>query len=246
MSAAGALRFGRYAFPPNQLGYCGPEDHSALLEYVARGQPDRGLVELERHFEGAYPYLALIAMANRIPDPFDERVVDAYWIGNSLLVRVGASAFYESLRSRFRSRMDGRSFDWLVDKLGFGAMPHHNFHVFDVYMRAGLMNDPAAPILLKTMDACRVSWGEVVTAEGDHLLIRRPPLVLVSGRLGLGEPRPERVTRQVDGMGFVGDARPGDLVSVHWSWACEVLAPEALARLRAATHRCLALANLTV
>lgn len=246
MSAAGALRFGRYAFPPNQLGYCGPEDHTALLEYVARGQPGRGLVELERRFEGAYPYLGLIAVANRIPDPFDERVVDAYWIGNSLLGRVGASAFYESLRSRFRSRMDGRSFDWLVGKLGFGAMPHHNFHVFDVYMRAGLMNDPAAPILLKTMDACRISWGEVVTVEGDHLLIRRPPLVLAGGRLGLGEPRPERVTRQVDGMGFVGDARPGDLVSVHWSWACEVLAPEALARLRAATHGCLALANLTV
>ena len=47
-------------------------------------------------------------------------------------------------------------------------------------------------------------------------------------------------------MGFVADAQPGDQVSVHWSWACEVLAPEALARLRAATQRRLALANLAV
>lgn len=246
VGAAGALRFGRYAFPPNQLGYCGPDDHAALLEYVARAQPDQGLVELERRFDGAYPYLALIAAANGIPDPFDERVVDAYWIGNSLLGNVGASRFYESLRSRFRSRMEGRSFDWLAGKLGFGAMPHHNFHVFDVYTRAGLMNDSTAPILLETMDACRVSWGEVVAVEGDHLLIRRPPLVLAAGRLGLGEPRPVRVTRQVDGLGFVADARPGDQVSVHWSWACEVLPPEAHARLCAATQRCLALANLTV
>ena len=59
VGAAGALRFGRYAFPPNQLGYCGPDDHAALLEYVARAHPDRGLVELERRFEGAYQYLAL-------------------------------------------------------------------------------------------------------------------------------------------------------------------------------------------
>ena len=73
----GALRFGRYAFLPNQLGHCGRDDHAALLEYVARAQPDRGLVELERRFEGAYPYRALIAAANGIPDPFDERVVDA-------------------------------------------------------------------------------------------------------------------------------------------------------------------------
>ncbi|HXM53993.1 MAG TPA: DUF6390 family protein, partial [Candidatus Dormibacteraeota bacterium] len=178
MSAAGALRFGRYAFPPNRLGYCGPDDHGALLEYVAGGRADRGLVELERRFEGAYPYLALIALANRIPDPFDERVVEAYWIGSPLLTRAGGAPFHDSLRSRFRRRMDRRSFDWLARKLRAGAVPHHNFHVFDVYARAGLMNDPGAPVLLETMDACRISWGAVVAVEGGSLLVRRPPLVL--------------------------------------------------------------------
>lgn len=246
MSAAGALRFGRYAFPPNRLGYCGPDDHAALLEQVARRRPDRGLVELERRFEGAYPYLALIARANHIADPFDERVVEAYWIGSPMLARVGAAPFHESLRTRFRPRMDGRSFGWLAAKLELGAIPHHNFHVFDVYARAGLMNDPGAPVLLETMDACRIAWATVVAIEPDHLLVRRPPLVLAGGRLALGEPRLERVTRQVDGLGFVDRARPGDDVSVHWSWACEVLDPRDLARLRAVTARCLELANLTV
>jgi len=246
VSAAGAVRFGRYAFPPNRLGYCGPSDHAALLEYVAGGRPDRGLVELERRFEGAYPYLALIALANRISDPFHERVVEAYWIGNSLLARVGAAPFQDSLRSRFGRRMDGRSFDWLAAKLRLGAVPHHDFHVFDVYTRAGLMNDPAAPVLLGTMDSCRISWGTVLAVEPDRLLIRRAPLVLAGGRLALGEPRAERVARQVDGRGFVDEAQPGDRVSVHWSWACEVLTPGDLARLQAVTSRCLALANLTI
>jgi hypothetical protein len=246
VSAAGALRFGRYAFPPNRLGYCGPDDHAALLEYVAGGRPDRGLVELERRFEGAYPYLALIALANRIPDPFDDRVVEAYWIGGPLLARVGAAPFHDSLRSRFGGRMDRRAFDWLAAKLRFGAVPHHDFHVFDVYARAGLMNDPAAPVLLETMDACRISWGMVLAVEPDALLIRRAPLALSGGRLALGDPRTERVARQVDGLGFVDDARPGDHVSVHWSWACEVLEPGALARLRHVTGRCLRLANLTI
>jgi hypothetical protein len=44
----------------------------------------------------------------------------------------------------------------------------------------------------------------------------------------------------------VDEARPGDQVSMHWSWACEVLSPRTLARLRAVTGRCLALANLTL
>ena len=246
MSATGALRFGRYAFPPNRLGYCGPDDHVALLQYVSSGRHDVGLVELERRFEGAYPYLALIAMANGLPDPFDERVVDAYWIGSPLLARVGAAPFHESLRTRFGRRMDRRSFDWLAAKVSGGAVPHHNFHVFDVYTRAGLMNDPAAPVLLETMDACRISWGQVVAVEGEQLLIRRPPLVLEGGRMALAEPRLERVARQHEGLGFVAEAQPGDHVSVHWSWACEVLAERSLARLRATTARCLELANLTI
>ena len=246
MSAAGALRFGRYAFPPNRLGYCGPSDHAALLEYVAAGRPDRGLVELGRRFEGAYPYLALIALANHIPDPFDERVVEAYWIGNPLLARVGAAPFHESLRSRFGRRMDRRSFGWLAAKLRLGAVPHHDFHVFDVYTRAGLMNDPAAPVLLETMDACRISWGTVLSVEADELLIQRAPLVMDGGRLALGEARAERVARQVDGRGFVDEACPGDQVSVHWSWACEVLKPAEQARLQSMTARCLELANLTI
>ena len=246
MSAAGAVRFGRYAFPPNRLGYCGPEDHAALLEYVARERPDRGLIELERRFEGAYPYRALIARSNGIPDPFDERVVEAYWIGGPLLARVAAAPFHDSLRVRFRSRMDGRSFDWLTTKLDLGATPHHNFHVFDIYTRVGLMNDPHAPVLLETMDACRIAWATVVAVEPDHLLIRRRPLALAGGRLALAEPRLERVARQANGLGFVDGAAPGDEVSVHWSWACEVLEPDDLASLRAATARCLELANLTV
>jgi hypothetical protein len=245
VSAAGALRFGRYAFPPNRLGYCGPSDHAALLDHVASGRHDRGLVELERRFEGAYPYLALIALANGIADPFDDRVVEAYWIGNRLLARAGGAPLHDSLRSRFGRRMDRRSFDWLTAKLRLGAVPHHDFHVFDVYTRAGLMNDPAAPVLLETMDACRISWGTVLAVEPDHLLVLRAPLALTGG-LALGEPRPERVARQVDGRGFVDEARPGDRVSVHWSWACEVLGASALARLQAVTARCIGLANLTI
>ncbi len=58
--SSGALLFGRYAFPPNRLGYCGPSDSQALLEYVSERRTDQGLVELERRFEGAYPYLKLM------------------------------------------------------------------------------------------------------------------------------------------------------------------------------------------
>jgi hypothetical protein len=244
--STGAILFGRYAFAPNRLGYCGPADHAALFAYVAQQRTDRGLIELERRFEGAYPYLKLIAAANGIADPFDRRVVEAYWIGNTCLERVDAAQFHDSLGDRFKPRMDARSFNWLSGKLVHGAKPHHNFHVFDVYIRAGLMNDWRAAIAVETMDSCRISWGEVVGVEGPTLLVARPRLMLREGKLALSPPEPLRVTRQIDGQGFADDAKPGDVVSAHWSWVCEVLSRAKLERLQRYTDRYIALANETM
>lgn len=244
--ADGALLFGHYAFPPNRLGYCGPDDHPALFQYVTNGVSDQGLIELGQRFDGAYPYLRLIARANNIADPFDRRVVEAYWIGNEYLERVGASPFYESLGERFRPRMDARSFTWLASKLEHGARPHHNFHVFEVYLRAGLMRDARAAIGLERMDNCRISWGRVAAVDGAELVVERPALVLQDGKLTLTEPQPKRVLRQIAGRGFADDARIGDAVSIHWNWVCEVLSASALHRLVRNTERYLALANATL
>jgi len=243
---SGAVLFGRYAFPPNRLGYCGPDDARSLLEYVAERRTDRGLLELERRFSGAYPYLQLIAGANDIADPFDRRVVEAYWIGNDCLKRVDAAAFHTSLDERFRARMDPRTFGWLATKLQLGARPHHNFHVFEVYTRAGLMNDRSAPVLLDTMDSCRISWGMVAAVDGDVLLVERRALILRDGKLALSEPRPLRVLRQIEGKGFTDAVSTGDVVAIHWNWACDRLAPSSLARLQGATRRALDMANTTL
>lgn len=242
----GALLFGRYAFPPNRLGYCGPDDHPAIFQYVTQGVTDQGLIELERQFDGAFPYLRLIAHANNIPDPFDRRVVEAYWIGNAYLERVTASPFYDSLGERFRNRMDPGSFTWLASKLESGARPHHNFHVFEVYLRAGLMRDNRANIGLARMDSCRISWGRVAEVDGAELVVERPALELRDGKLALTEPHPMRVLRQLDGRGFADDARLGDHVSIHWNWVCETLDPLSLRRLVANTRRYLTLANQTL
>ena len=82
---AGTLRFVRYAFMPNRLRYCGGDDNRTIFQYALEGVTDGGLTPLLRKFGGALPYLQLIARANGIADPFDERVVEAYWIGNDLL-----------------------------------------------------------------------------------------------------------------------------------------------------------------
>lgn len=242
----GAQRFLRYAFMPNRLGYCGGEEHGALLEYGVEGRSDGGLVALARQFEGAYPYLQLIARANGIAEPLDARVVEAYWIGNELLERVDMGTLFRSLEERFRGRTKPKEWPWLAAKAPAGARPHHSFHVLDVFPRVGLMQSGAADHVLETIEQCRIRWGRVLRVDGATLLVEVVPLVLRDGALALGPPRVETVTRWVDGRGFVDAVREGAQVAVHWGWACDTLSPRQRANLERYTRRHLALCNQTL
>ena len=215
---AGTTRFVRYAFMPNRLRYCGGDDNSTLFEYGIEQVVDGGLPPLLRRFTGALPYLQLIARANGIADPFDDRVVEAYWLGNELLEQVEVRHLYDSLLERFGRQLQGRTREWVLGKAPAGARPHHSFHVLDVHSRVGELEHS-----LTTMDNCRVSWGRVVGLEGAEARVERQPLVLADGRLTLGQSRQERAVRQLDGRGFAEDAAVGDWVSLHWGWVCEVI-----------------------
>ncbi|HKY52605.1 MAG TPA: DUF6390 family protein [Candidatus Limnocylindria bacterium] len=238
---AGTLRFVRYAFMPNLLRYCGGDDNRALLDYGTAGVTDRGLRDLLGRFTGAVPYLKLIARANHIADHFDPRVVEAYWLGNELLDGVEVRQLYDAIVERFGKQLSGRTRDLVLGKAPAGALPHHSFHVLDVHSRVGDL-----PNSLQTLESCRVSWGRVVDVDRGELVVERRPLALRDGRLTLDEPRRERVVRQVDGHGFADTARPGDTVSLHWGWVCEVLTEVQRANLERYTRRHLALASQTL
>ncbi len=243
---SGPQLFLRYAFMPNHLGYCGGDDHRALLDYGLSGEVDRGLVELEQSFEGAYPYLELIARSNDIPDPLDARVVEAYWIGSQLLERVGAAGLAASVEERFKSRVNIREWQWLAAKGQEGASPHHSFHVLEVFPRIGLMRSGAVDTLIGNIGRCCVRGGQVQAVLGPDLIVESQPIVFQQGKLVLGEPRMESVTRWVDGRGFVDEIEPGDWVAIHWGWACDRLLPHQRANLERYTRRHLGLCNATL
>lgn len=239
-SLTGPLRFIRYAFMPNRLRYCGADDNRTLFQYGIEQVVDDGLTALLRTFSGALPYLQLIARENNIRDPFDERVVDAYWIGNDLLQRVEARQLYDHLGERFKKQLQGRTRDWVLGKAPAGARPHHNFHVFDVHSRTGELENT-----LETMDQCRVSWGKVLQIDGGELVVERQPLIILNGKLALGPRSAERAGRQIEGRGFADNASPGDWVTLHWSWVCEVISPAQQANLARYTDDHLRIANQT-
>lgn len=237
----GTLRFIRYAFMPNRLQYCGGDDNRTLLQYATEGVSDGGLTPMLRRFTGAMPYLELIARSNGLADPFHPRVVEAYWIGNSLLENVQVRQLYDDMLERFGSRLTGRMREIVLGKAPAGARPHHSFHVLDVHSRVGELAHS-----LETLDGCRVSTGRVTAVDDSALVVSRRPLQLIDGKLVLGEPRSERVMRQLDGRGFADAALVGDTVSLHWGWVCEVLTTREARLLERWTQHHLAIANRTI
>src|SRR4051812_42210118 len=166
---------------PNRLRYCGSDDNSALLGYGLEGVVDGGLGPLLRRFSGALPYLQLIARSNGIADPFDARVVEAYWLGNELLDGVEVRQLYDALLERFGKQLQGRTRELVLGKAPAGAHPHHSFHVLDVHSRVGELDHTLA-----TLEGCRIGWGRVLRAEGAELVVEHQPLVVQAGKLALG------------------------------------------------------------
>lgn len=246
MDVAGALLFSQFAYPPNSLGYCGPDVKGEILERVDSSRPttpdDGGLRRLAAEFEGAWPYLELIAHANGVEDPLDVSVVEAYWMGNSLLDRLDLRQIGDSLEARFRPRLgaDWRRLEAVVHEQ---PRPHHNFHVLCVYPWTGLLRGDTTEHALSVLDRCRIKSGRVEAVAGTLAMVSHRPLRWDGRRLALGEPQTSEFVLEEHGLSLAESVAPGDAVALHWHWVCRQLAPEQDAALRRETSFQLAFAN---
>jgi len=239
---SGLQTFVRYAYPPNLRGFCGPDDAAALRQYGTSGVVDAGLSELARAFTGPWPYLSMMAASAGIADPFDARVVEAYWVGNDLIHGVDLATFGNRIESEFKSRA-GAGWGHMAESIPAGALPHHSFHVFGVYPWVGLLVQTERGEPLEILERCRIRWGRVVTTSGDTVVVRSRPLGYSGGRLSLGSVRLETVNQAVDGEGFIDPLQPGEWVSLHWDWVCERLDERQLQNLRTVTAHQLDITN---
>ena len=239
----GILRCSRYAFGPNRLHYCGPDANSELLAYIREGQSDPGLSKIMSAFQTLYPYLELIARSNNIRDPFDERVVEAYWLGNELLDRVQQKALYKNLTEDhgLKKKIGINHFSKLETKIRQHAVPHHSFHVFNVWLRTGNMKIPHT---LETMDSCRIGWGKVIEVAGPSITIESEPLLQDKGeKFYLGAPQRKKLTRKLESTDEIEQLKPGDILTFHWEVPCEVISEKQAAVLKKYTFQNVAFLN---
>ena len=235
----------RYSFGPNRLHYCGPDANREIFSYIKEGTNDPGLEILLRAFKTMYPYLRLIADANSIRDPFDNRVVEAYWLGNRLLETVEKKKYYQNLleEQEIKKRVGRKSFEEITNKIIRGAVPHHSFHVLNIWRRTGHLEREHT---LESMDQCRISWGSVSAVDGPFISVKTEPLIYENGKLKLGNPVFQRVTRNLESFGNITEVAVGDIISIHWGIPCEVITPQQTASLKKYTLESIDFANQTL
>ncbi len=249
---AGLIKFARYAFPPNVLQFCGPVETGSVFEGLKKNKnTDKEFRHLLLQFSGAVPYLQLIAKSNGIEDIFDERVTEAYWLGNNLLKNIKVKDIYSHVEDRFKKNIKKRDWYWLVGGSIPEAKPFHGFHVFDVYRRAGLLRSGIRENILETMDKCRISWGRVESVDfkieikksafcGSVAMVRCAPLEFFEKKLRIREETVKNF--------FVIDKslKKGDDVSLHWDYVCDKITPRQKQNLIYWTNYHLNLANKTI
>lgn len=229
MSAEGAAAFARFAYPPNALGYCGPADADGTLRVGAGQGPvdEAAVLALARRFEGAWPYLELLAGDGG--DPLAADVVDAYWLGGDRSSQIDADDFARHLHDRVGDRL-GVPWESVAEAIVAGGRPTHAFHVLSASPFVQLARRGAVDQALRVIDGCRIAPGEVLAVVGDEVTVRVEPLVWRKGTVRRDSPEERRVRWSAGGEPLSA----GDRVAVHWDWVCDRLDAQRGAGLRAA------------
>jgi hypothetical protein len=241
----GIARCSRYSFGPNRLHYCGPDANRELQSLIEYGEANPELSVLLKQFKTLYPYLQYISRTNNIAEPFNEKVVEAYWLGNKLLENNRLEKFYNFLVDDLsaKKKVNSKEFEWLEKKVAHGAVPHHSFHVLNVWQMGGL-SDKLDDV--ERMDQCLINSGKVVKVSGPEIIVLAESLSYANGKLFLAEPIEKKITRRLETEYEIEQIKPGQIVSFHWSVPCEIITETQAKNLRKYILQSINFANQTL
>jgi hypothetical protein len=193
----------RFSAAPNSLGLCGPKGFDAFDK--------RRLGAQMRKFRAPYAYLQLIAKANK-RNPFDYDVVEAFWLGNSLLDKVKREDVANMIRTKFigKGRLTNKRAKVLADNLPAQVFPHHSFHVFYIGSISGVLEGKK-----KELDLCRISWGRVTRVGKSKISVCSKPVAFAGKSANFGH----RKNTKWQATDALPKLHNGDTICSHWGVA---------------------------
>lgn len=218
----GLVMAASYSMRPNELGNCGVKDafktlHDFVLNPDAFNEADiRRLLET---FEFASSYYRVIATANNIEDIFDEKAVEAYWIGNSLLEQVNIDELRLAIekdltRDRWTKGKIEKELHLIAPN---NVRAHHSMSAL-YYIKKPNMT----PAMKTHFDECRVGWGEITSVHEEDVEVLHRPLVFdMQKKIDLAWPEKKFICK-----GFLRQPKIGQIASFHLNYGIQILSTE--------------------
>ncbi len=226
---------GLYGLRPNRLNFCGPEkeeERQLIYDYIC-GKKDfdyNTLFNIFSQFTGAFTYYKLIAEKNLIKNPFDEKVVRAYWIGNDLLEKINKNDMVQMIANNFLELGLVEMANLRIENLPSSAKPHHSFNVYYLGAVSGTItfND-------LILDLCRIGWGKVKKVFIKEGVVDVVYMPIIKKREKFVFGRPVEKKRMWD-KNLIPKIKKGDWVTFHWGQIVEKISRKEVAELKKYTE----------
>lgn len=212
-----------YSFPPNRLGYCGPEQSFLFFrEFLSNPSEENACKakEMLKKFSALFPYLELIAKANG-KQAFDAEAIEAYWIGNSLLENVSFRETQKAILSFQLHGLPRKIAEEKASNLPDGMPPHHSMHVLYVNFIS-----KKVPALTENLSNCLIQWAKVKEISKNGIKAKGIELFSESKELKIREKE-----KTIENP-FNLQLQEKDFVSVHWGSAIEKISEDEFKRLK--------------
>jgi len=221
-------RASKYSFPPNVLGYCGPEQSWKTFQKLFKETTEENALEaknLLKEFNSVQCYLELIAKENG-KKPFDADVIEAYWIGNGLLEKVHFRELQKTVLSFQKFGLPRSIAEEKASGLPKSIQASHSMHVLYV----NFVTKKVEPIV-KNLSSCLVQWALVKENTEKGARVKGIELFTEGKELKLREK--EKTIQNP----FALELLPGDFITVHWNSAVEKISPQQLKNLKKYTEK---------
>lgn len=222
-----------YGIFPHKLGFCGPREKLAtkdLLNYLSgKKVSEERIKNILKDFKGVYPYYKLIAKSNNIKNPFSEKVVKSYWIGNDLLDNVRVSRLRKMIINDFSAPglLKKKEAKRRAKNISPDSRPHHSFHVLMIGSIGGRIK-----LKGRLLDFCRVGWGRVLTVKNKKVMIEYYPLVKRKN-FYIGKPIKKKFLVDRD---LISKIKRRDWITTHWNNLVQVINKKDLNNLKKYTQ----------
>ncbi|MFH1785910.1 MAG: DUF6390 family protein [Candidatus Micrarchaeota archaeon] len=212
-----------YGFPPNSYGYCGSSSFTKNLKEALVSKKTKKIeIELKK-FQAQYKYLDFIGRENNLA-PFDPKVVDAFWIGNSLLEEIPHKSLQKFIENDLfpRNSIRGKK---LAKYLPENLVPHHSFNVLYVNFVTNRVERS-----INNFDLCCVTAGKIKSLNPTHAIVDRFSIDF-NGEFIFGK-KIEKVDIIRNQVKLVKNLKKNDIVALHWGMVVGKLNAKQLTKLK--------------